>query len=230
MVSNRSSSQQQYTILIGDGGGTIVSYDLRKLSDFHSYIIQSPEGGSTTTASTTRHNQSLSNSAVTGRFVGPAGSVQQLTTLSYNSRRSSNGSKSSHHFACVGYDRMLRVYDVSSRKQLHMVYLKQRLNSVLMLPSDTNDNDDDDGDDFQPNHYSEHDLDLEDQVRDYVMDSDADSYESDNEDDIVDEMMDALVEDDNDGDDNSDDNDDDDDDEEEEDAVPQEPARKRNRQ
>eukprot|EP00903_Cladosiphon_okamuranus_P012063 g11325.t1 len=54
------------------------------------------------------------------RFEGPAGSVRGLAfhpTLPM--------------LACVGLDRMARVYDYRSREQKFQVYLKQRLNAVL---------------------------------------------------------------------------------------------------
>ncbi len=54
------------------------------------------------------------------RFEGPAGSVRGLAfhpTLPV--------------LACVGLDRMARVYDYRSREQKFQVYLKQRLNAVL---------------------------------------------------------------------------------------------------
>lgn len=54
------------------------------------------------------------------RFEGPAGSVRGLAfhpTLPV--------------LACVGLDRMARVYDFRSREQKFQIYLKQRLNAVL---------------------------------------------------------------------------------------------------
>ncbi|CAM9802466.1 unnamed protein product [Pylaiella littoralis] len=54
------------------------------------------------------------------RFEGPAGSVRGLAfhpTLPV--------------LACVGLDRMARIYDYRSREQKYQVYLKQRLNAVL---------------------------------------------------------------------------------------------------
>mmetsp|Transcript_18356 Transcript_18356/g.42339 ORF Transcript_18356/g.42339 Transcript_18356/m.42339 type:complete len:501 (+) Transcript_18356:122-1624(+) len=55
------------------------------------------------------------------RFPGPAGSVRQLEKHPTLPR-----------MTAVGLDRMLRVYDTNTRKQLDCVYLKQRLNSVLV--------------------------------------------------------------------------------------------------
>jgi ribosome biogenesis protein NSA1 len=165
-----------HSFLIGDGGGSIISYDLRRLSDFQ-----------------TSTDRGTSGKAVTGRFVGPAGSVRQLTTL-----------PGQNHFACVGYDRMLRVYDVSSRKQRHMIYLKQRLNTVMMFSSGRNDDNDDD----LPE--DNNDIEQEDNVQDY---SDSENESSEDEDDIVEEMIDALNHDDSI--DEPEDSDDDDNDDEE---------------
>lgn len=54
------------------------------------------------------------------RFEGPAGSVRGLAFH-----------PSLPMLACVGLDRMARVYDYRSREQKFQVYLKQRLNAVL---------------------------------------------------------------------------------------------------
>jgi ribosome biogenesis protein NSA1 len=55
------------------------------------------------------------------RYVGPAGSVRQLAAHSKLPR-----------MAAVGLDRMLRLYDTTTRRQVACLYLKQRLNCVLM--------------------------------------------------------------------------------------------------
>ena len=57
---------------------------------------------------------------ITGRFVGPAGSIRRIVAHPEEAR-----------MAVVGLDRMLRIYDTSTRKQLHCFYLRQRLNCVL---------------------------------------------------------------------------------------------------
>ena len=139
-----------------------------------------------------------SKQALVGRFVGPAGSVRQLVKHTTANR-----------LACVGLDRMLRIYDTNSRKQLHTVYLKQRLNCVLVsdeVDDDCNNAEDDiDGD-----------INQEDNVQDYV-DSDNESFED--EDDVVEEMIDQME-----------DNDDDDDDASSEDEQVAAPRTKRRRQ
>lgn len=57
---------------------------------------------------------------VTGRFVGPAGSIRAVVAHPEQKR-----------LAVVGLDRMLRIYDFSTRKQMYCMYLRQRLNCVL---------------------------------------------------------------------------------------------------
>lgn len=68
-------------------------------------------------------------------FNGSSGSVRQIVKH-----------ESLPIIACVGLDRMLRTYDINTRKQKHVVYLKQRLKCMLFC----NDNllsseEDDDG-------------------------------------------------------------------------------------
>lgn len=66
--------------------------------------------------------RSLQNSKTpVGRFVGPAGSVRQIELCPSNK----------NVIACAGLDRMLRTWDVKSRKCLDKIYLKQRLNCML---------------------------------------------------------------------------------------------------
>ena len=78
-----------------------------------------------------------------GRFVGPVGSVRQLV-------------RQETRMAVVGLDRMLRIYDTTTRKQLHCFYLKQRLNCVLVRGEEMHRAEERDA------------LDLEDVVGDYV--------------------------------------------------------------
>ena len=65
-------------------------------------------------------------SANVGRFNGPAGSVRQIVKH-----------ENLPIVACVGLDRMMRTYDVNTRKQLDCVYLKQRLNCMLFCTDGT---------------------------------------------------------------------------------------------
>lgn len=113
-----------------------------------------------------------STSANVGRFTGPAGSVKQIIKH-----------ERLNIIACVGLDRMLRTYDINSRKQLDCVYLKQRLNCALFCEDSTwNDNDEDENsvDDEAEIEDSmiEGNIDDDDEVVDYV-----DSSEEEEEDD-----------------------------------------------
>jgi hypothetical protein len=96
------------------------------------------------------------------RYAGPAGSVRQLAVRD-------------NKLAAVGLDRMLRIYNIGSTKEVHTIYMKQRLNCLLLgrepWKVDSDDADDDDGD-----------IDQEDVVRDYV-DSDDDGDMSGGDDD-----------------------------------------------
>ena len=56
-----------------------------------------------------------------GRYSGPAGSVRQIVKH-----------EDLPIIACVGLDRMLRTYDTLKRKPLDCVYLRQRLNCMLI--------------------------------------------------------------------------------------------------
>ncbi|CAB9527188.1 WD repeat-containing protein 74 [Seminavis robusta] len=116
----------------------------------------------------------------TGRYVGPSGSIRQLikhATLPI--------------LAAVGCDRILRTYDTNKQTNIDCVYLKQRLNCVLMcqeeLLEDSEEADDialaatvnDDGD-----------MDQEDVVQDYVDsddDDDSDDESDDGNQDVVDD-------------------------------------------
>lgn len=142
----------EFELAVGDAGGYIHAIDLRRLS-----------GGPLA-----QRDARQSVAAVVGRFVGPAGSVRQLV-------------RHENRIACVGLDRMLRIYDTKTRKQLHTVYLKQRLNCVLISSDAADFNSEDNEDDG--------DIDQEDNVQDYV-DSDSDSFED--EDDVVEEMIDQM--------------------------------------
>jgi ribosome biogenesis protein NSA1 len=103
------------------------------------------------------------------RYAGPAGSVRQLKKHPTLPR-----------LTAVGLDRMLRVYDTNTRKQLDCVYLKQRLNCVLFHKNNNWDSDDTgviSDDDFDK--MDDFDIDQDDVVEDYV-DSDASDNENNN--------------------------------------------------
>ena len=131
---------------VGDAGGYIQSLDLRLLA---------------TGANVKRHTAS----PVVGRFVGPAGSVRQLVAFS----SLSNSNNTSNRLACVGLDRTLRVYDTTTRRSLRTVYLKQRLNCLLVAEED---DDDDDNDEDAAVLEDDEMMDQQDKVRDYVDTSD----------------------------------------------------------
>ena len=95
-----------------------------------------------------------------GRFYGPAGSVRQIVK---------------HErlpiIACVGLDRMLRTYDISIRKQLDCVYLKQRLNCMLFCSDDflNSEEDESDADEkVDEEEVVEGDINDDDEVVDYI--------------------------------------------------------------
>ena len=62
------------------------------------------------------------------RFVGPGGSVRSIVRYEHGS------SSSLPMIACVSLDRVLRTYDINSRRMVHQVYLKQRLNCCMFAP------------------------------------------------------------------------------------------------
>jgi len=135
-------------LVVGDAGGYLQSLDLRQLS-----------GGANVKRTTA--------TPVVGRFVGPAGSVRQLAL-----------SKDNNRLICVGLDRMLRIYNTTTRKQLQTVYLKQRLNCVLVTDEVLAEEDDD--------------IDQEDNVQDYV---NSDEKEQSNDEQNFDGDDDDVVED-----------------------------------
>jgi ribosome biogenesis protein NSA1 len=97
------------------------------------------------------------------RYVGPSGSVRQLKKHPTLPR-----------LAAVGLDRMLRIYNTNNRKQLHCIYLKQRLNCVLYHEDDSwgatsgrSSNDDGEGSSDLID-IDDVDIDQEDMVEDYV--------------------------------------------------------------
>ena len=138
------------------------------------------------------------------RFVGPVGSIRQIV----------------HHpshplIACVGLDRMLRTYNVITRKQIDCIYLKQRLNAVLFCDDrewqckNDHGSSDDDG--------ADQGIDAEDDVQDYVVsdeegdsDRDSDDFDYSDESNEDNNSTDEKIKDKGDG--CSDDDDDDDDD------------------
>ena len=67
---------------------------------------------------------SLEKRVPNGNFVGPTGSVLSLDV-------SKSGGKG--RLACVGLDRFLRVFDISTRESICKVYCKTKMTSVLVI-------------------------------------------------------------------------------------------------
>jgi ribosome biogenesis protein NSA1 len=107
-----------------------------------------------------------------GRYVGPAGSVRGLVTHA-----------SAPRLAVAGLDRMLRIYDTTKRKQVSCMYMKQRLNCVLVGRDEmwgNNDNEENDNDDnYEEDLLDNEGVDQDDVVRDFV---DSDEEEGDRND------------------------------------------------
>jgi ribosome biogenesis protein NSA1 len=139
-----------------------------------------------------------------GRYVGPGGSVRQLQKHPTLPR-----------MAVVGLDRMLRIYDTTTRKQLECIYLKQRLNCVAFGPEGTwstkrvvggeddeaGDEDEEDDDQDGNGNPGDVDIDQEDVVEDYVDSDDDDKVDDSSNDDDDDDDEDDESEDDSDDDD-----------------------------
>ena len=145
----------EHQVVVGDTTGDIHALDLRK-------NLNAQHG-----------NKQIEGSSSLGRYVGPAGSIRQLVK---------------HErlpiMAAVGCDRMLRTYNTQTQKCIDCVYLKQRLNCVLVCREGRTDNEfgDEDEDDVDAVNAEDMDMDQEDVVKDYVdsSDDDDDDGESDN--------------------------------------------------
>lgn len=103
-----------------------------------------------------------------GRYVGPAGCVRQMKKHPTLPR-----------LAAVGLDRMLRVYDTNTRKQLDCMYLKQRLNCVLFAQDDTLGSQEPMAEDVD-DHENGGDIDADDVVQDYVVSDDEEQSDRQN--------------------------------------------------
>jgi ribosome biogenesis protein NSA1 len=102
-----------------------------------------------------------------GRYVGPAGSVRSL-----------GSHVSAPRLAAAGLDRMLRIYDTTKRKQVSCMYLRQRLNCVLVGRDEMWGDDEDENDNDNDDNYEEDLLDNEGADQDDVV---GDLVDSDNE-------------------------------------------------
>jgi ribosome biogenesis protein NSA1 len=197
-------------LVVGDAAGYLQTMDMRLL-----------EKNTSHTSKSSRHGQQYGQaqpSCMVGRFVGPGGSVRGLA-------QDTSGSM----LAAVGLDRMLRLYDSSTRKQDYCMYLKQRLNCVLFgrdqaykkkrysnKGSHDNSNDDDDhnADAGDEDDYDSADMDADDVVEDYMDSSDEEEKQNDEDDaaaPIDDDSSPKDDEDDESSDDSLDEEDDDDD-------------------
>lgn len=96
---SKESNNKSNTLVIGDSAGFLQSMDWRN-----------------------------NLKQITGRFMGPAGSIRKVVSHPTESR-----------IAVVGLDRMLRIYDCNTRKQLQCMYMRQRLNCVLFGLDSSND-------------------------------------------------------------------------------------------
>ena len=116
--------QNTNTLAVGDSTGDCHLVDIRRMHSGKQFSAR---------------KQIAKEEIGLGRLVGPGGSIRELVshpTLPY--------------LACVGLDRKLWTWDVSKRKMMDCVYLKQRLNSALFCAddcwsADDAKNDDDDG-------------------------------------------------------------------------------------
>lgn len=146
-----SSLEHRITAICGTSEHQVVAGDTT--GDLHALDLRVHFTGQ-------RYNQHDTAAVTMGRYIGPSGSVRQLKkhpTLPV--------------LAAVGCDRILRTYDTNKQKVIDCVYLKQRLNCVLMCGEGRLD----DEDDYLPDQTSgEFDINQEDVVKDYV-DSDKDS-------------------------------------------------------
>jgi WD40 repeat protein len=146
-----------HVVYVGDSAGYLSTIDIRML-----------KGGAIL--------REKAHTAMVGRYVGPSGSIRTIQC-----------SADHRTLACVGLDRMLRIFDVKSRRQIHAIYLKQRVNCLLLAADETEDtdalaetqqpydSDDDDDDDGAGGVFS-------DKVEDYVGSS-SDDDDGDSEDD-----------------------------------------------
>lgn len=109
------------TLAIGDSIGDCHLIDMRKMHSGKQYSAR---------------KQHAKEEIGLGRLVGPGGSIRSLVRH-----------PSLPYLACVGLDRKLWTWDVSKRKMMDCVYLKQRLNCALFCGDDSwngadNNNDD----------------------------------------------------------------------------------------
>eukprot|EP00536_Pseudo-nitzschia_multiseries_P018911 jgi/Psemu1/57942/gm1.57942_g len=162
----------EHELVVGDAAGDIHTLDLRRL------LVRNRNDSKGPAHAHNAHNAHAHANRDMARYAGPAGSVRQLQKHPTLPR-----------LVAVGLDRMVRVYDTTTREQLDCVYLKQRLNCLLIHQYDNlgspedNNNNNNNGVVSDEEYYSDDgvDMDQDDVVRDYVdSDDDEDIDESDN--------------------------------------------------
>ncbi|KAL7454729.1 hypothetical protein ACHAWC_006340 [Mediolabrus comicus] len=168
-ITSLCQLHDNHTLAIGDSIGDCHLIDMRKMHSGKQYSAR---------------KQHAKEEIGLGRLVGPGGSIRTLVRH-----------PSLPYLACVGLDRKLWTWDVSKRKMMDCVYLKQRLNCALFCGDDSwngadnNDNDidgEENGDNYDGevdyiqdeewNNKRERELekDHQDEVEDYI-DSDDDN-------------------------------------------------------
>ena len=148
------------TIAVGDTIGDVHLLDMRKM---HSGK-PSHRSRYNTASSSSKHK--AKEEIGLGRLVGPGGSIKQLyvhPTLPI--------------LSCVGLDRKLWTYDVNKHKMIDCIYLKQRLNCMLVCDDESWNVANDDNENEEEENGSmnvDDDLEIEDEVEDYVNSDDDD--------------------------------------------------------
>ena len=147
------------TIAVGDTIGDVHLLDMRKM---HS--------GKPSHRSRYNNNSSSKHKAKEeiglGRLVGPGGSIKQLyahPTLPI--------------ISCVGLDRKLWTYDVNRHKMIDCIYLKQRLNCMLVCDDESWNVANEEEENVEEENGGmnvDDDLEIEDEVEDYVNSDDDD--------------------------------------------------------
>ena len=154
-ITSLCALRDQHTVAIGDAAGYLFALDTRMIL-----------------GNNRKKKRKSGRGEALPRFVGPTGSIRHIVQH-----------PKEPILACVGLDRMLRTYHTEKRTQIDCMYMKQRLNCVLMFEDRSWDPEDsaDGGTDEKG------DADLEDRVQDYV-DSDDDEDDDGDDEEENDEM------------------------------------------
>ena len=146
------------TIAVGDTIGDVHLLDMRKM---HS---GKPSHRSRYNNNTSSSKHKAKEEIGLGRLVGPGGSIKQLyvhPTLPI--------------LSCVGLDRKVWTYDVNRHKMIDCIYLKQRLNCMLVCDDESWNVTNDEEENGSMN--VDDDLEVEDEVEDYVNSGDDEEEE-----------------------------------------------------